>query len=117
MKKQDLVDKLNREIDDNYEVTDIFFNTTEGCGRLRFCGYRNLSKFYEFREIVILFNDRPNDYLALQKQIKGLYYMGSSKEKGSKTLYSTDISFVNTLKLFGNNFDRMTNSFLSKKRA
>ena len=111
MIKQKIVDGLNKELDETFEITDIFHNADPENGKLRFCGYRNLSKYYEFRDVEFKFSNRAIDYIALQKMINGLYYISSTKEKGVIRIHSTDHRLVNRIKIYGCDFEKIANSY------
>jgi len=111
MIKEKLVDAINEQFDDTFEIIDIFFTSTPNDGKLRFCGYRHLCKMYTFYEAELKFSKRALDYLALHKRIKGLYYLANTKEKDVVKLYTTDRSIVNRLKLYGGDFEKLANSY------
>lgn len=113
MIKQKIVDGLNETLDETFEITDIFHNADPRSGKLRFCGYRNLSKYYDFREVEFKFSGRAIDYIALQKLINGLYYVTSTKDKGVLRIFSTDHRLVNRIKLYGSDFEKIANSYKS----
>lgn len=111
MIKEKIVDSINEKFDDDFEVIDIFHNTAPSDGKLRFCGYRHLSKMYDFYEVEFKFSKRVLDYLALHKRIKGLYYLANTKDKDRVRLFTTDKALVNRIKLYGEDFTKVANSY------
>lgn len=111
MIKNQIVAAINEEFDDNFEVIDIFHNSVPNDGKLRFCGYRHLSKMYTFYEVEFKFSKRVLDYLALHKRIKGLYYLANTKDKERVKLFTTDKTLVNRIKLYGEDFTKVANSY------
>ena len=111
MIKDEVVKVINEYFNDDFEITDIFHNTVPNDGKLRFCGYRHLSKLYQFHEIEFKFSKRLLDYLALHKRIKGLYYLANTREKDRVRLFTTDSTLVNRIKLYGADFTKVANSY------
>lgn len=113
VKKQDIVDLINHEMSESFEITDIFYNLDVTSGRLRFCGYRNLSKLYPFKDVEFTFKARGSDVIALHKRIKGLYFLTATKDKDVMHLYATDHSLVNRIKIYGSDFSKIADSYKS----
>lgn len=115
MKKQDIVDFINEEFEETFEIVDIFYNAEPRNGRLRFCGYRHLSNFYDFKEVEFKFQSRGFDIIALHKRIKGLYYISNTKDKDHIRLFATDHSLVNRIKIYGSDFTKIADAYKSWK--
>lgn len=113
MNKQDIVECINRVYDETFEVVDIFYNLEPKNGRLRFCGYRHLSKHYDFKEVEFKFQSRGLDIIALHKRIKGLYYISKTKDKDRIRLFATDHSLVNRIKIYGADFTKIGDAYKS----
>lgn len=111
--KKDIVNVINQKYDETFDITDIFYNLEPNSGRLRFCGYRNLSKMYTFKEVEFSFKARGSDIIALHKRIKGLYFLTATKDKDVMHLYATDHSLVNRIKIYGSDFTKIADSYKS----
>lgn len=113
--KQSIVDYLNHQLDETFEVIDIFKTTAETNGMLTYCGYRHLKAYYEFHEIEVKFSDNVLNNVVLFGKIKGLYFVTSTKDQKVKRIYATDRGLLNRLKLYNNDFNKYVERTYEKK--
>ena len=114
--KQKIVEFLNQELGETFEVIDIFKTTSDTDGMLTYCGYRHLKHFYEFHIVDVNFSNTLLNNIVLFSKIKGLYYITTNAmERDVKRIYSTDKTFLNRLKMYNKDFDLYAKRMYEKK--
>lgn len=110
--KNNIVDYLRQELDDStIDMIDVFKYSGNQSLQLTYYGYRHLEKHYTFHEIEFSLTYNALTFSTINRAIKGLFYYTLDKRDGTIKILTTDMRFVNRIKLCQFDFDHMIKKF------